>query len=202
MLGRSLVGTLLLLCLAACYTCQHIPKVYPKYMQCAAPWGQLKMGGGATICQQGCAMTSLCMGLTGKGYTIGGKTIDPLVMNEWLIEHHGYYCAAGDCNNLNLTLPDTIGSHIGDIIFVSENEKPADSLFLVKWLLEENIAIAHVRNQSHFVLVTGWEEPARGKEVSSFSVNDPFYPEELYPYESMADIILYKMKENNDNDNN
>ena len=54
-----------------------------------------------TICKEGCAMSSLAMALAGYGYELpGGIAPNPGTLNRWLIEHDGYRCDEGDCNNL------------------------------------------------------------------------------------------------------
>lgn len=47
------------------------------------------------------------------------------------------------------------------------------------------IAIIHVRNRSHFVLVTGFQAP------NKFLVNDPGFDQTSYLYEDIHDILLY-----------
>mgnify|MGYP001041095118 CR=1 FL=1 len=49
------------------------------------------------------------------------------------------------------------------------------------------IAIAHVRNKTHFVLLTGVDS----QYPDRFYVNDPFYSVTYYSYNDIADIITY-----------
>jgi len=53
------------------------PFKYPLYTQCNPSWGKDPMGGGATICAEGCAMSCVSMGLAGKNITIDGLTSNP-----------------------------------------------------------------------------------------------------------------------------
>jgi hypothetical protein len=54
------------------------PVTYPFYLQCDPKWGTQLMGGNATICQQGCAMSCVSMALAGKGISLwGNTTADP-----------------------------------------------------------------------------------------------------------------------------
>jgi hypothetical protein len=50
------------------------------------------------------------------------------------------------------------------------------------------IVIAHVQNQHHFVLVTGFQEP------NKFLVNDPFYPKTSYTIEEIHDFLFYDIQ--------
>lgn len=47
---------------------------------------------------------------------------------------------------------------------------------------------AHVRNGSHFVLLTGWDAA-----TAAFAVRDPFYNVSSYAYDDMSDVITYKL---------
>jgi len=218
-----------------------IPNVYPLFKQCDPRWGADFMGGDGiydTVCAQGCAMSSLAMGLNGKGYVIpstllnsiierdssmalplttqsvspnvfhriaeeeaeieiemqiesesesAGTTINPGTLNNWLRQHNGYLNIGGDPDNLNLTAVEILDSPL--IKFVGENQKPAQSV-LQKWIAYANpIAIAHVRNDSHFVLLTGYDT----SDVNVFYCNDPFYNNTFYHYDNITDVIAYLM---------
>lgn len=47
--------------------------------------------------------------------------------------------------------------------------------------------VAHVRNNSHFVLLTG------AKSATVFEVNDPFYNQTTYEYSDISDMIMYSV---------
>jgi len=49
------------------------------------------------------------------------------------------------------------------------------------------ILLAHVRKQSHFVLITGLDP----KDPQNFLVNDPGFNRTSYAYSEMHDIIIY-----------
>ena len=107
----------------------------PLFLQCDPKWGSDQMGvkgpgEQATICKEGCAMTSLTMALNGMGLYIHDKQLDPGVLNKWLQENSGYVCDAGDCNNLVLDAPERIPG--SPLIFVNESEKP-DLNTLADW---------------------------------------------------------------------
>jgi hypothetical protein len=54
-----------------------IPTHYPLYTQCDVKWAKDPMGGGATICQEGCAMSCVSMILAGKNLSIEGVAANP-----------------------------------------------------------------------------------------------------------------------------
>jgi len=166
-----------------------IPFKYELYLQCDPKWGNNLMGGSNpnhdTICIQGCAMSSLSMALNGKGFKINSTEINPGTMNTWLKNNKGYTCINNNCNNLVLNAPDSLSPHY--ISFISEKEKPSIEE-MKKWITKINpIAIAHVHNKGHFVLVTGYDK----SNSSLFYVNDPFYPTNSYDYTEISDILLY-----------
>ena len=59
-----------------------------------------------------------------------------------------------------------------------------------RWVFEGHVAIAHVRNNTHFVLITGWD--SNGAEF--FYVNDPGFDQESYDYTDISDVILYDVE--------
>ena len=68
---------------------------YPLYKQCDPRWGADRMGVNgtgerATVCKEGCAMSSLAMAMAGLGATIDGVTFQPGIFNLWL-EANGSY---------------------------------------------------------------------------------------------------------------
>jgi len=76
------------------------------------------------------------------------------------------------------------------IRFISEKEKP-DIRTMQAWIRGgQPEIIAHVRDNSHFVLVIGFD-----RQVDTiFYVNDPFYNTTTYNYSDMSDLILYVIK--------
>eukprot|EP01089_Gocevia_fonbrunei_P013081 TRINITY_DN324_c0_g1_i1.p1 TRINITY_DN324_c0_g1~~TRINITY_DN324_c0_g1_i1.p1 ORF type:complete len:202 (+),score=41.30 TRINITY_DN324_c0_g1_i1:85-690(+) len=187
----GLAGTVLVLVLFVSLASCVIPRRYPLYKQCDPRWGKHWMGANTsssdTVCAQGCAMSSLSMALGGRGYLLPEhQTIDPGTLNQWLRTHNGYECVDGDCDNLVLDAANRIEAGIK---FISEKEKP--SLETVKeWIKIGNpIAIAHVRNRTHFVLLTGYYD----SNNSTLDVNDPYYESDSYDYSQIADIITYEL---------
>ena len=177
---------------------------FPHFMQCDDRWGEDMMGSPGpgtnhSICEQGCAMTSLSMALVGHGYQLpGGSEITPKSLNVWLKANQGYHCDAGNCVNLVLDSPDRLAA--GKVRLVGEwggsccggdDGKPTLES------MQENLALgdedflvylAHVRNSSHFVLLTAWNASAQ-----MFDVLDPYYNATQYTYEDMSDVIIYSV---------
>lgn len=164
------------------------PYTFPLFKQCDPRWGSDEMGVNgpgerATICKEGCAMTSVTMALAGLGVAINDMPAQPGRMNAWLEAHDGYMCAAGDCNNLVLDAPSKLSK---ELQLVGEIEKPPVSEIVANLTMHDMIYIAHVRDRTHFVLLTGWDGDAQ-----AFTVNDPFYNSTTYSWDSIADIIIY-----------
>ena len=69
------------------------PIKYPVYKQCDPTWGSNEMGVAGpgernTICNEGCAMSSTAMALSGLGVEV-----NPGQFNTWLEKNEGYACA-------------------------------------------------------------------------------------------------------------
>ena len=146
-------------------------------------------------------MSCVAMALSGYNLSLPGSQGPPTpgTLNEWLVSNGGYKCASGDCNNIVLEAVDTLSSgvmHIvgewgGDCCGGNES-KPSQSLMQEgldpKRTAGHLVFIAHVRNSSHFVLVTAWDA-----ERGQFAVLDPFYAATHYPYAAMSDVIIYSV---------
>eukprot|EP00456_Euglypha_rotunda_P020516 TRINITY_DN17900_c0_g1_i6.p1 TRINITY_DN17900_c0_g1~~TRINITY_DN17900_c0_g1_i6.p1 ORF type:complete len:140 (-),score=24.17 TRINITY_DN17900_c0_g1_i6:11-430(-) len=114
---------------------------------------------------------------------------NPGTLNQYLRTNNGYLCAGGDCNNLVLDAPDSLAPKGWNITFISEEEKP-DYATLQSYIKSQQIvSIAHVRNNTHFVLLTGWDPDV----ANTFYVNDPAYSSTTYSYNDISDVILYQM---------
>ena len=130
---------------------------FPMYKQCDSKWGsqQLGTGGGKTICQAGCLMSSAAMALSGTGHSYNPETL-----NKWLISNGGY--ASGNLfvwasiNKLGLTFGG----------FVNNNAIKSS-------LDNKKIVIMNVHNGGHWVLATGYSG-------DSIKVNDPGYSTSAY----------------------
>ncbi len=163
---------------------------FPTYKQCDPRWGNDTMGikgngWRSTICGEGCAMSSTAMALAGLGVKMNGAPITPATLNTWLIANQGYVCIDGDCDNLVLTAPERLSPVMS---LIGEDQKPAFKAIATDIANERIIHVAHVRNNSHFVLLVG---AVPGQEA--FYVHDPFYNVTVYPYANITDIIRSKI---------
>jgi hypothetical protein len=132
-------------------------------------------------------MTSVSMVLAGLNATTpAGQVVTPGTLNQFLEDHNGYTCIDGDCNNLVLAAPDQLTPRLK---LVGEMEKPSLKDMQAQVASGTRAFIAHVRDRSHFVLVTGWDAAQ-----SAFTVNDPFYPSTTYTYDDIADVIIYELR--------
>ncbi len=163
----------------------------PLFKQCDSRWGNETMGvkgpgEQATICREGCAMTSLTMGLRDLGLFINNTELDPGVMNNWLQANEGYVCLDGDCNNLVLDAPERIPG--SPLVFLGENPKPP-AAELQAWADSgTEIVLLHVHNSGHFVLLRPGQSPGG---PDTFNVLDPFFDVSVYPYANISDVIHY-----------
>lgn len=163
---------------------------FPLYKQCDPRWGNETMGIAgngyrSTICGEGCAMSSTAMALAGLGATVNGAPVNPKTFNAWLIANNGYTCIDQDCDNLVLTAPEQFSSLMS---LIGETAKPSFSEISADIANQRIIHVAHVRNNSHFVLLTGTVP-----NEDAFYVNDPYYNVTQYPYANITDIIRFKI---------
>jgi hypothetical protein len=164
---------------------------YPLYKQCNASWGNATMGVVGpgernSICNEGCAMSCVAMALAGLGATVGGgHAVTPGTFNTWLIANDGYLCLDGDCNNLNLTAPERLSPVLP---LIGEHAKPSFNQIASDLDDGSVVHVAHVRNRSHFVLLT-----APTADGFAFHVRDPGFDRDTYTYVEVSDIIRYKI---------
>lgn len=152
----------------------------PMFKQNDAPWGDNLMGGGATIADAGCAITSIAMALRHKGIQIAGEPAQPGRFNTWLKNHNGYSGNSiiwGSVENLNSRITHN-GRYYGGTSLSAAT--------LRNYLNSGNKAvIANVRNGSHWVLLTNHNGG------TTFNVNDPDYSTTSYTYGSMTGYSVY-----------
>lgn len=75
-----------------------------------------------TICDQGCAMSSVSMALASLGVKIHNNDVNPGSLNEWLRSNAGYVCIDEDCCNLVLDAPSKIPG--SPLRLIGEKPKP------------------------------------------------------------------------------
>jgi len=168
------------------------PNSYAHYLQCDPRWANDEMGTKgngerATICREGCAMTSVSMALAGLGAKINNEDVTPKNLNQWLLQNGGYYCAAGDCNNLNLTATERLTPKMN---LIAEDAKPAFHDIHDGLSNAHVVYVAHVHKNSHFVLLTN----VNSEKDQVFEIHDPMQSGKAYmAYSNITDIIRYKI---------
>lgn len=141
------------------------------YKQCDSQWAYQQLGTCAlTICDAGCAMSSVAMMLDTKGCHYNPSTLD-----SWLTSNGGY---ADGCN-IYWGSVDTFGctTYIG-------KQNPTESE-ICNGLDAMHGLIANVNNGGHWVLLTG----CAGGGV--FYVNDPGYSRDTYSLSEIVEIAVY-----------
>ena len=146
------------------------PSSYPLFKQCDPEWGSdyIKT---KTICQVGCLMSSISMGLAGWKISLDGSPSNPGNLNNWLLENDGYT----DSNNLiedalNALVPgmwSQSGMHTTNDISVDD---------LKDLMNHDYIVVANVMKGRHFVLATGYDG------WDTVYVNDPGFDNTQYSY--------------------
>jgi len=179
MLSYLLVFLALIACPFAVET--DIPEIrqFTLFKQCDAKWGQHALGTSRlTICQAGCAMSSLAMVLNTFNEKVDGQVVTPGTLNDWLTNHAGY--VDGDL------LVWAAGDRLGNVKF-SAMHRGAGSLDVtkLKWCVDNGWpAIVNVRAGGHWVLVTGYNG-------TNFKVNDPGFSTTSYLYKEMSNFVTY-----------
>lgn len=133
-----------------------LSRSYPMYKQCDSRWGNEQLGTSSkTICQAGCAISSVAMALEGTGHHQ-----NPSTLNSWLKAHGGY--SGGDglvwsaVNSLGLTFAGKFPN--------SEIKKALDA---------GKVVICNVNNGGHWVL-------AHSYSGDNIMVNDPGFNRASY----------------------
>jgi len=136
------------------------------FKQCDSRWSGNRLGTcSLTICQAGCAMSSVAMMLATKGVDT-----NPAALNTWLINNGGYV----DGCDIIWSKADAYGKTTFQAI-----ETAAESDICAGLAANHGI-IANVRGGSHWVLLTG----CKGGGV--YTVNDPGFNQDTY---TQGDIL-------------
>jgi hypothetical protein len=165
------------------------PYEYPSFLQCDKRWGADIMNGSISICESGCAMTSLAMYFQGSGIDVPPhQTLDPRSFNAWLRKNEGYVCDRKYkkfCADLNLPKMKYLDKKI---IYNGEKNPPGQNS-MIEALMNQSGLLLHVRNKTHFVLLTGYDD----ENADIFYVNDPASFSTTYLYADVSDIIMYQI---------
>jgi len=141
------------------------------FKQCSGTWASQKLGTcSLTVCQAGCAMSSVAMMLNTKGVDT-----NPGVLNAWLINNGGY---ANGCDIIWAK-----ADAFGKTTFQAMETASEDSI--CSGISAGHGIIANVRGGTHWVLLTG----CKGGGV--FTVNDPGFNQDTYTLGDMRVEAVY-----------
>mgnify|MGYP000214904508 CR=1 FL=1 len=171
--------------LAFCACVGHSKAVYPcgswvLYKQCGEKWSNHALGSSSsnTICDAGCAMSSVAMSLATYHERIHGHRIDPGTLNKWLTSHGGYV-------DSDLIVWNSVAK-LGGLHMLSDTSSM--SPHAIRAAVEQcQPVIVNVREGSHWVLVTGFDT----KDTDTFYVNDPGFLDTSYDYSGMSNFVVY-----------
>ena len=143
----------------------------PSWRQCGSSWSNDRLGTCSdTICQSGCAITSVAMFMAYRGY--GGN---PGTLNSWLRNNGGY---ASGCL-IYWAKPDSLG-------FTHFNGKQNPTYATVCASVNRgNGLVANVNGGGHYVLVTS----CAGNNV--YNVNDPAGRRSTFSHGEVSVFVVY-----------
>lgn len=131
----------------------------PNYKQCDARWGSnLLAQGPKTICQIGCAMTSVAMILADRGVVINGKLVDPGSLNDWMNKNEGY--------SGNLIIWGSVND-LSSCKYMGKKNQFVEYEQILKVGYGYQYLILNVKSGGHWVLLQGLNEN------NEYIVNDP-----------------------------
>ena len=176
---KVIVSVAVLVCLVG-IVLGGIPYSWVLYKQCDGRWANEKIGKSSeTICQVGCAMSSVSMALATYGEQIPRVgTVTPATLNSWLTTHAGYI-------NGDDLIWDAIHS-IGKLRMISYTPDLTRAQ-MVSYIEKRMPVIVNVRQGTHWVLVTGYSE----SNPNLYYVNDPGFEQNTYTREEMSRFVAY-----------
>jgi len=141
------------------------------FKQCGQSWSGARIGTCTqTICDVGCAMSSVAMMLNTKGVNV-----DPGSFNTWN-QHNGGYASGCD---IIWQKSDAFGKT------KYQGKQKASEAELCAGIAANHGIIANVRNGQHWVLLTG----CKGGGV--FTVNDPGFNQATYTLGQIVEEAVY-----------
>lgn len=161
----------------------RIPKALSLFKQCNSSWGSDVMVH-KTVCEVGCLMSSVSMGLNGNDVAVAGATATPGTLNAWLRTHKGY----SDGDDLEESALPRINA--------TAVRWPADGMHTTNdlpymtirsYILQGRTVVANVMKGGHFVLATGWDYA----DADRVLVNDPGFNTTAYSYSN--DIVGWRL---------
>ena len=153
---------------------------YPLYKQCDSRWGS-ELIYTKTVCQVGCLMSSISMGLSGWKISVAGNPSNPGTLNSWLKENSGYTTG-------NDLIEDALNALVPGIWSSSGMHKKNDiSPETLLTLFDNSIVVANVMHGRHFVLATSWSP----SDPDTLGVNDPGFSTTSYSLED--DVVGWRV---------
>lgn len=148
----------------------------PMFKQCDSRWGATRLGTGSkTICQAGCAMSSVAMALKARG-----ANVTPGTLNDWLIHNDGFV-------NGNLLAWGSVNKFGKMTLMNYYRGSGSLSVANLKNFVNQGYpVVVNVRSGGHWVLVVG------NTSGNDFLVNDPGFSVNSYPYSAMSNFVVYK----------
>jgi len=155
---------------------KQMPDGWVLYKQCGESWSNEELGtaAGVTICDAGCAMSSVAMILKTKG-----TDVNPGTLNSWLRNHNGY--EGGD--ELMWASVDAFGT--AKMYNYYRGYGSLSQTQLQAFIKQGYGTVVNVRNGGHWVLVTGHVDG------STYTVNDPGFNVNSYVYGDMGNFVVY-----------
>jgi len=148
----------------------------PMMKQCDSRWGKNRLGTSSkTLCQSGCAISSIAMALASRG-----ASVNPGTLNDWLIHNSGYV-------NGNLLAWGAVNKFGKMTLFNYYRGAGSLSVANLKSFVNSGYPVViNVRSGGHWVLVTG------NTSGNDFLVNDPGFSVNSYPYSAISNFVVYK----------
>jgi len=148
----------------------------PMLKQCDSRWGSTRLGTSSkTICQSGCAISSVAMALNSRG-----ANVNPATFNDWLIHNSGYV-------NGNLLAWGAVNKFGRMTLMNYYRGAGSLSVANLKSFVNQGYpVIVNVRSGGHWVLVVG------NTSGNDFLVNDPGFSVNSYPFSAMSNFVVYK----------
>jgi ABC-type bacteriocin/lantibiotic exporter with double-glycine peptidase domain len=150
----------------------------PHYSQKDPKWGKNTLGSGPpNIGQMGCWLSALTSMIANEGIKVNGAIPNPGTMNSYWKGNGGI-----KGHSVQYKAPEMFG-------FRYEGKVTSKST-VMDALKEGKYALLHVKNKSHWVLVTGYDD-------SGYSVMDPADVRTSYKYSEPNEVAIYAPPESN-----
>ena len=155
--------------------------------QCDPQWGSEQLGTSptATICTDGCAMTSTAMALSTYGINVDESGTNPENLNQWLTSHHGYVDGDLLVWNSVCALTNVYGQRM--CLYEYVMSLPIDDL--QKYISLGMPVIININQGTHWVLVIAYDRD----NPDTLYVNDPYFYVDSYSYATVLKFAVYEI---------